>query len=91
MPPGHLRGGVHERVETVVVVDGRRVHRFQVVRERREGDGVEDWVVVGFDGAEGVIHLADPDFEWTRDVSADEVASGRFEPLVEGGVPVWGY
>lgn len=30
---------MHERVETVVRVDGRRVHRFQVVRERRDGDG----------------------------------------------------
>lgn len=29
---------MHERVETVVRVDGRRVHRFQVVRERRDGD-----------------------------------------------------
>jgi len=91
MPPGRLPGGVHQRVETVVVFDGRRVHRFQVVRERREGDGVEDWIVVGFDDDEGVIHLADPDFEWTQDVPADEFASGRYEPQIEGGVPVWGY
>ena len=82
---------MHQRVETVAVVDGRRVHRFQVVRERRAGDGVEDWVVVGFDGDEGLVHLADLDFEWTRDVSTHEFVSGRFEPLVEGGVPVWGY
>ena len=91
MLPGRLPDRVHERVVAILEVGGRRVHRFQVVREHREGDGVEDWIVVGFDGDGDVIHLAAPDFEWTRDVPADEFASDRYEPLVEGGVPVWGY
>lgn len=94
------------RVETVLSVDGTRIHRFQVVRERRVGDGtatgpggvgdVEEWIVVGLeraegDGSEAEVRLADPDFEWTRSVSVEAFRSGKFEPLVAGGVPVWGY
>jgi len=80
---------VFERVETVVHVDGLRVHRFQVVRERREGGGVEEWVVVGFD--DDAVELADLDFEWTRTVPTAAFRSGAVEPLSAGGVPVWGY
>ena len=95
-----------ERVQTVLSVDGTRIHRFQVVRERRVSDGtatdpdeagdVEEWIVVGLeraegDGAEAEVRLADPDFEWTRTVSVEAIRSGEFEPLVADGVPVWGY
>lgn len=91
MAPGDLRHGVPQRVETVARFDGRRVHRFQVVRERREDGDDEDWIVVGIDDEDGVVRLADADFEWTREVPLEAVRSGEFEPLVEGGVPVWGY
>lgn len=80
-----------EPVQTVARLDGRRVHRFQVVREHREGGAEEDWIVVGFDEADDVVRLADADFEWTREVPTDAFRSGRFEPLVAGGVPIWGY
>lgn len=93
-----------EPVRTVLRLDGLRVHRFQVVRSRRtdEGDyggcgGVEggrvgeEWIVVGYDDGGESIRLADPDFERTRSVPVDAFESGRFEPLIAGGVPVWGY
>lgn len=85
----HQVAVVTERVETVVHVDGRRVHRFQVVRERRPDGRVEDWVVVGF--ADGTVDLADLDFEWTRTAPYEAFLAGDFEPLSAGGVPVWGY
>lgn len=88
------RRAVQQRVETVARVDGRRVHRFQVVRERLEdgeGSDAEEWIVVGFDGDGDEVRLADRDFEWTRTVPRSAFASGRFEPLWAGDVPVWGY
>ena len=78
-----------ERVETVVDVGDRRVHRFQVVRERRDDGSTREWVVVHVGGDD--LKLASLDFEWTTTASIDEVRSGRFEPLTAGGVPVWGY
>ena len=88
MRPPSLRSVVAGQVETVVLIDGSRVHRFQVVRERREGDESEEWIVVGF--GDGDVHLADPAFEWTRSVPVEAFREGRFEPLVAGGVPGWG-
>lgn len=75
-------------VPTALDVGATRVHLFQAVREHRDG-GHEDWVVVGFAG--DWIDLASLDFEWHRTVPAAAVAEGTVEPLVEGGVPVWGY
>lgn len=94
MRPRDQRRAVHRRVETVARFDGRRVHRFQVVRERREdGPGADDeeWIVVGFDEGGDEVRLADRDFEWTRTAPRSAFASGRFEPLTAGDVPVWGY
>lgn len=76
-------------VVTTLDLDGERVHRFQVVRERREGGRVEDWVVVGLDG--GTVRLADPGFEWDRALTVEAFRDGPFEPQTAGGVPVWGY
>lgn len=76
-------------VRTVLCAGEVRVHRFQVVREHREDGSHEDWIVVDFP-PEG-IELASLDFEWHRTVPAAAVEAGSFEPLVEGGVPVWGY
>ena len=94
MRPRDQRPAVHQPVETVARVDGRRVHRFQAVRERRddgaEGDD-EEWIVVGLDADGDEVLLADRDFEWTRTVPRSAFASGRFEPLWAGDVPVWGY
>ena len=95
MPTRDQGVAVAQPVRTIARVDGRRIHRFQVVRERREGanganeGAVETWIVVGFD--DGEVHLADVDFEWTRTVPEAAFRSGRFEPLVAGDVPVWGY
>ena len=75
-------------LERAIQVDGSRVHRFQVVRERRDGDP-EEWIVVGFN--EGEVRLADREFEWTRTVPLDAFGDGAFEPLSAAGVPVWGY
>jgi hypothetical protein len=80
---------VYEQVATVREDGGRRIHRFQAVRERRRDGGTEEWVVVGF--GDGTVRLADPEFERTREVAAGEFRGGRFQPLVAGGVPVWGY
>lgn len=65
------------------------VHLFQVVREHRGDADHEDWVVVGF-GPERV-ELATVDFEWHRTVPPTAIEDGRFEPVFEDGVPVWGY
>lgn len=78
----------HIAVPCSLAVGESRVHRFQVLRERRDG-GHEDWLVVGFD--RDALELATPDFEWTRTVSVAAVAAGDLEPLSAGGVPVWGY
>lgn len=80
---------MYEPLETVRTVGGGRIHRFQVVQEHRGGGAADAWIVVGF--TDGGVQLADVDFEWTREVAAEEFADGRFEPLVAGGVPVWGY
>jgi len=80
---------VSEPVVTTLDVGDQRIHRFQVVRERREGGRVEDWIVVGLE--DGTVRLADPGFEWDRTLTIDEVDDGPFEPLTAGGVPVWGY
>ena len=64
-----------------LAVGETRVHRFQVLREHRDGGGHEDWVVVGF-GPEAV-EVASLDFVWTRKVPTSAVGAG--------GVPVWGY
>jgi hypothetical protein len=74
-------------VETARQIGGSRVHRFQVVRE--PGPDGEEWIVVGFDGE--TVQLADQGFEWTRTVSEEAFRDGRLEPVVAGGVPVWGY
>lgn len=76
-------------VETVRHVDGGRVHRFQVVRERDPDGDVEEWIVVGFD--DDAVRLADPAFDWTREVPLAAFRERRVVPLVAGGVPVWGY
>lgn len=80
---------MHERVETVVRVGGRRVHRFQVVREHRDDGSTREWIVVGI--GDDAVDLADPDFEWTTSVPRDEFCLDRFEPLEAGDVPIWGY
>ena len=90
MRPRNQRQHVPEPLETAACVGGRRINRFQVVRERRDaGGGDDEWIVVGF--ADGEVRLADPGFERTRTVSAAAFRNGRFEPLIAGGVPVWGY
>lgn len=78
-----------EPVVRTLVVGGQRLHRFQVVRERREGGRVEDWIVVGLE--DGTVRLADPAFEWDRTLTVEGFADGAFEPVTAGGVPVWGY
>lgn len=78
---------MHQPVETVRVVDGERIHRFQAVREH--GDGGEDWIVVGFED-EGVT-LADRGFDWSRVVPLSAFRDGPYEALTAGEVPVWGY
>ena len=78
-----------EPVETVVHVGDRRVHRFQLLRERRPDEPPRDWVVVELGKTE--LTLATPDFAWTRTIELDAVARGAYEPLVADGVPVWGY
>lgn len=77
------------QVRVTLPVGETRVHRFQVVREHREDGGHEDWIVVGF-APEG-LELATLDFDWHRTVPSRAVEDGAFEPLTEGGVPVWGY
>lgn len=89
MPEGGESVDVSEPVETVVAAGDRRVHRFQVVRERRPDGATHEWVVVGI--GDDDLRLATPDFEWTKTVSLDAIRTGRLEPLVAGGVPVWGY
>lgn len=74
---------------TSLDLDGERVHRFQVVRERREGGRVEDWIVVGL--GDDVVRLADPAFEWDRTLAVEAFREGPFQPLTADGVPVWGY
>lgn len=76
-------------VRVTLPVDETRVHRFQVVREHREDGSFEDWIVVDF--PPGGLELASLDFEWHRIVPVSAVEDGTVEPLVEGGVPVWGY
>ena len=75
-------------VRATLPVGETRVHRFQVVREHRDG-GHEDWIVVDFtpDGLE----LASVGFDWHRTVPLTAVEDGRLEPLSAGEVPVWGY
>ena len=75
-------------VATTLEAGDVRVHLFQVVRERRNG-GHEDWIVVGMDA--GAVELASVGFDWSRTVPSAAIADGGLEPLVEGGVPVWGY
>jgi hypothetical protein len=77
------------QVRVTLPVGETRVHRFQVVREHREDGSHEDWIVVDFP-PEGV-GLASLDFEWHRTVPVSAVEDGTIEPLVESGVPVWGY
>lgn len=94
MPTRDLGVEVAQPVQTILHVDGRRVHRFQVVRERSEGGGddardAEAWIVVGFD--DGEVHLADVDFEWTKTVPESAFRSGWLEALAAGQVPIWGY
>lgn len=79
--------GVPAPVETVRHIDGLRIHRFQVVRE--PGPDGEEWIVVGFDRE--TVRLADRGFEWTRAVPMEAFRDGSLEPVVAGGVPVWGY
>lgn len=78
-----------ERVETVARVGDRRVHLFQVVREHREDGSTRAWVVVAID--DDAVDLASLDFEWHRTVPLAAFETGDVEPLVAGGVPVWGY
>lgn len=87
MPAGRQRPPVPGTVETAARVGDRRVHLFQVVREARGDGSTRDWLVVGLDA--GDVELASPDFEWHRRVPGE--GFDRYEPLVEGGVPVWGY
>lgn len=75
-------------VRSTVPLDSARIHLFQVVRERRAG-GDEDWIVVGL--ARDRIDLASVGFDWHRAVPVSAFEDGPFEPLVAGGVPVWGY
>jgi len=76
-------------VRTSLSLDDTRVHLFQVVRERRGGDGHEDWIVVGF--VDDDVELASVGFDWSRTVSGSSLVDGSFEPLTAAGVPVWGY
>ena len=78
-----------ERVETVARIGDHRVHLFQVVREHREDGSTREWVVVGIRDDE--VRLASLDFEWDLTVPRAAFGTGRFEALVEEGVPVWGY
>ena len=67
------RGGevvaVPERVETVARAGDRRIHRFQVVRERLDDESTREWVVV--DVGEDAVRLASLDFEWTTTAALD--------------------
>lgn len=89
MAPGNEGWPVHQRVVTSLDLGGDRIHRFQVVRERREGGRVEEWIVVGLEA--GTVRLADPGFEWDRELGLEAFRDGPYEPLTAGGVPVWGY
>lgn len=77
------------QIRASLPVGETRVSRFQVVREHRGDGDTEDWIVVDFP-PEGV-ELASLDFDWHRTVPRSAFEDGAFEPLSEGGVPVWGY
>ena len=93
MPLRCQRNDVPEHVETVAVIDGVRLHRFQIVREHLEDGGVAEWIVVGLgeDDAGDEVRLADRGFQRTLTVPYEAFRSGRFVPVSAGGVPRWGY